>query len=234
MKLAIMQPYLLPYIGYFQLLNAVDVFLIYDDVQFVRKGWQHRNRILVNGCDKGFSLPLEKAPQKALINERTIAKTFWEHEQDRLLRTLQRSYAKAPYFEEGYQLALSCFRHADSNLSGFVEHSIRVCCEYLGIHTKLIRSSTLDIGTGLRGQDRILALCRLLDTRHYINPIGGLLLYDRNAFREQGIHLSFLRSKEIQYEQFAHPFVPWLSIVDIIMFNPIERISEYLHQFELV
>lgn len=234
MKLAIMQPYIFPYIGYIQLVNAVDKFVIYDDVQFIKEGWIHRNRLLVNREAKQFTLPLQKDSHTALINERMLASDRWKRERQKLLTMIQQSYCKAPCYSDVFALVEGCLPTEEVNLVDLVAHALAVCCTYLGITTELVRSSSLKIGMNLRGQERILAICNALQAEHYINAIGGRDLYRQEAFNRQGILLSFIKTKEITYPQFNNEFIPWLSIIDVMMFNSREKIREYLNMYELV
>lgn len=234
MTIAIMQPYLFPYIGYFQLLNAVDRFVVYDDVQFIKEGWIHRNRILSNGQSKTFTIPLFKASYTDLICDRTIAQDRWVIERGKLLTTITQNYGKAPYHKQAIELVESCLLNDSSQLTDFILNALRVCCSYIGIDTEIIVSSKQAIACQFRGQDRVISICKALGTDHYINAIGGTELYAPSSFEAQGIKLSFLKSQEVDYPQFKNTFVPWLSIIDIMMFNSRDRIQDYLGMYELV
>lgn len=229
---AIMQPYFFPYIGYFQLINAVDEFIIYDNIKYTKKGWINRNRILNRGSDAVFSLPLKKASDALDIRERELASEFDAH---KLLNQLRGLYGKAPQYEPVMALIQSVLMASDRNLFRFLRNSMEKTCGFLGISTPLITSSTLDIDHSLQSQDKVLALCQSVDGTTYINPIGGVELYSRSEFSRSGIHLAFLRSTLMEYPQFDHPFVPWLSIIDVMMFNSPHAIqSKLLPKFELV
>jgi hypothetical protein len=234
MKLAIMQPYFFPYIGYFQLINAVDKFVIYDDVQFIKEGWIHRNRLLVNQSAKLFTLPLKKASHTARIYERSLATQHWKNEQKKILTMIRQSYGKSPYFHDTIALIESCFLYDGSGLVDFLLHSLNACCRQLGISTRLILSSSLDINTELKAQDRVIAICTNLKASHYINAIGGMDLYDCSSFSAAGINLSFIKTEDIIYSQFRNEFIPWLSIIDVMMFNSPDKIKQFLDKYELV
>ena len=234
MKLAIMQPYFLPYIGYFQLMNAADQFVVYDNIQFSKKGWFHRNRILVNGTAKMFSVPLKKDSDYLDVVQRQLAGSF-EKETNRILRTIEASYRKAPYYEEVMPLVQECFQGRSGNLFDFIYSSLTLVMQFLEIDTKMVISSSLDIDHSLKSQDKVLAICRSLDADTYINAIGGKDLYTAEAFRNRGIELRFIKTEPIEYTQCGNEFVPWLSIIDVMMFNPRERIDEYLsHRYSLI
>jgi hypothetical protein len=232
MRLGIMQPYFLPYIGYFQLIAAVDLFIVYDNIKYTKKGWINRNRMLSNGADSVFSLPL-KADSDALdVRERSLAPAF---DRARFLQKFAGAYQKAPHFRTTYAL-LEEVVHCDAdNLFEFIHHSLRATCRHLGIGTEFRVSSTVPIDHQLRGQDKVIALCHAVDAQTYVNPIGGVELYTKDAFGRGGIDLHFIRSRPVEYEQFGQPFVPWLSIVDVLMFNsPRETLARIQTDFDLI
>lgn len=232
MKLAIMQPYFLPYIGYYQLIASADTFVIYDDIKYTKKGWINRNRRLQNGADAMFSLPLKKGSDSLDVVQRELAADF---DPGALLNQLKGSYARAPYFSEVWPVLEQVVRYEERNLFRYIHHSVVELCAHLGISTRILSSSEVGIDRALKAQDKVLALCRTLDADTYINPIGGVELYDRDVFREQGIELKFLRSKTFEYPQFGAPFVPWLSIVDVMMFNSADDVRTHISSsYELV
>jgi WbqC-like protein family len=231
MKVAIMQPYFLPYIGYFQLINAVDV-VIYDNIQFSKKGWFHRNRLLVNGNADYFTLPLKKDSDYLNVNQRYLGDN-WDEEKSKILRKIKECYRKAPNFESTYKLVESVFENSEKNLFEFLYNSVLTVNSYLGIDTKIIKSSVINIDHELKSQDKVLAICNKLEAKQYINPIGGLELYDNNSFTNLNIDLSFLQSNSIEYQQLGQAFIPWLSIVDVLMFNDLAKIKSWLSDFKL-
>ncbi len=233
MRLAIMQPYFMPYIGYFQLIQAVDKFVVYDNIQFTKKGWINRNRILVNGKDEYITLPLKKDSDYLDINQRNLAESFSE-DRSKILRKISESYKKAPFFKETSLVIEKLFAFSGSNLFDFIHHSIHILCTTLQIATPIIVSSTLTIDHTLKAENKVLAICKQMGATHYINPIGGVNLYDKDFFALSSIKLNFLQTKEINYPQLkGHSFVPFLSIIDVLMFNSIETISNYLKEFDL-
>lgn len=227
MKLAIMQPYIFPYIGYFQLISSVDQFVVYDNIQFTKKGWINRNRILVNGKDEYFTIPIKKDSDYLHVVDRKLADTF-QTEKLKLLRKISEAYKKAPYFSTVFPLIESILNRDADNLFEFVYHSLLMTCKFLGIHTQFIVSSTIDIDHQLKSQDKVLAICKALQADQYINPIGGVELYAKEIFIGHNIRLNFIRSNAIEYPQFKNEFIPWLSIVDVMMFNSNEQIGTYL------
>jgi hypothetical protein len=231
MKVAVMQPYFLPYIGYFQLIAAVGMFVVYDNIKYTKKGWINRNRILQNGRDATISLPLKKDADHLDVRERVLAPDFGR---DKLLNQIREAYRRAPEFERTFPLVERIVRHPDPNLFGFLHHSIAATCEHLGIGTPIVVSSTIPIDHGLRNQDKVLALCQAVGATTYVNAIGGQELYSKDAFRERGIELAFIRSLPFEYAQLGEAFVPWLSIVDVMMFNPPDAVCDCINRYELI
>ena len=222
-----MQPYFLPYIGYFQLMAAVDVFVIYDNIKYTKKGWINRNRMLQNGSDVTFSLPLKKDSDSLHVVQRELAADF---DRGKLLNKFCGAYARAPYFSQIYPLLERIVAYEDNNLFRYIYHSLVKTCAHLGISTKIHISSDIDIDHGLKGQDKVLALCQALGADIYINAIGGTELYVREDFVAHGIELNFIRSKPFEYPQFGACFVPWLSIVDVMMFNAHDEVRATIMQ----
>lgn len=232
MKLAIMQPYFMPYIGYFQLIAAVDTFIVYDNIKYTKKGWINRNRMLQNGKDEMFSLPLKSGSDSLDVCERELAADF---NRDKLLNQFKGTYRRAPYFEQTFPLIEQIVRYEDANLFRFLHHSIVRTCEHLGIATEIRISSSIAIDHGLKGQDKVLALCEALGATTYINAIGGMALYSKEAFRGRGVELKFIKSRPFDYGQFGAEFVPWLSIIDVMMFNSREEtLAVATRNFDLV
>jgi len=232
MRLGIMQPYFMPYIGYFQLIAAVDLFIVYDNIKYTKKGWINRNRMLVNGADAIFSLPLKKDSDMLDIVQRELSSEF---NREKLLGQFKGAYIKAPYFNEFYPLLEKIIRFKDGNLFTYIENSLNEICRHLKIETKIIISSNFPINHELKAQDKVIALCNATHADSYINTIGGTELYDRNQFLSHGVKLQFIKAKSFEYSQFAAPFVPWLSIVDVLMFNPIEVVQECINSnYELI
>ena len=228
MKTAVMQPYFFPYIGYWQLINAVDIFVIFDDVNFIKKGFVNRNNILINGEKKYITLQLKGASQNKCINEITVGDNV-----EKILKTIYMTYRKAPYFHEIYHLLEKVLQYQEKNLASFLGNSIMIISDYLSINTKFIFSSTLEKNNVLKGQDKIIDICKQLGTDCYINSIGGQALYDKKDFKKNNIILNFLKSYPAIYKQFNYEFVSSLSIIDIMMFNSRYQIKKMLNNYEL-
>lgn len=234
MKLGIMQPYFLPYIGYWQLLNAVDKFVIYDNIQFTKKSWIRRNRILQNGKDSFITIPLNSGSDYLDITERFISDQYFDKDADKLLRKIRDAYRKAPYFDESMPIIEKCIQCKEKNLFTFILNSIKIISEYLGITTEIIISSHIEMNHSLKNQERVIEICKNLSATTYINPIGGLELYDRKIFEARGVELKFIKSKTGKYEQFKNEFIPNLSIIDVMMFNSKDDIIKMLDTYEFI
>jgi WbqC-like protein len=232
MKLAIMQPYFLPYPGYFQLIAAVDVFVVYDNIKYVKSGWINRNRLCRNGEAATFSLPLKHASDSLDVRERELAAAF---DPEKLLNQFRGAYGQAPQFARVFAWLEQVIRHAERNLFRYLDHSIRTACDLLAVGTEIRTSSDIAIDHTLKKQDKVIALCRAAGARTYVNAIGGTELYDKEEFRRQGIGLEFLRSKPFEYPQLEPAFVPSLSIVDALMFNSLEIVrARVADHYELI
>ena len=232
MRLAIMQPYFFPYIGYFQLIAAVDQFIVYDNIKYTKKGWINRNRMLKNGKDEMFSLPLKSDSDYLDICERELAADF---NRDKLLNQIKSAYRRAPYFAQTFPVVEQIVRYEDANLFRFLHHSIVKTCEHLEIKTEIKISSSLAIDHGLKNQDKVLSLCEAVGASTYVNAIGGKELYSKETFREKVLELKFIQSKPFEYPQFDNEFVPWLSIIDVMMFNPLDTIRTCIStNYELI
>ena len=230
MKLGIMQPYFFPYIGYFQLMNAVDEFVVYDNIEFTKKGWINRNRILVNGQDSFITLPLKKDSDYLDVRDRYLADS-WPSERVKMLNRIKESYRKAPQFDSVYPVIEKSILFEESNLFKYILNSLNIVKAYEGIDTPLIISSTLAIDDTLKADKKVIAICKARNADTYVNPIGGIQLYIKDDFKNEGIDLHFLKANDFEYKQFDNEFVPWLSIIDVMMFNSREEIKEYLNSF---
>jgi hypothetical protein len=231
-RTAIMQPYFFPYIGYFQLINSVDLFIVYDNIKYTKKGWINRNRILLNGKDTTISLPIKSDSDFLDVRERELAPDF---DPTKLINQIGGAYRRAPYFAQVFPMIEEILRQQESNLFKFLYRSIIAVCERLGITTEIRISSGIAIDHSLKNQHKVLALCEAVDTEIYVNAIGGLELYSKPDFHACGIELKFIRSKPFVYPQFDNDFIPWLSIIDVLMFNSLDATREGIRlNYELV
>ena len=232
MKIAIMQPYLFPYIGYFQLLNSVDKFILYDDVQWIKGGWINRNRILLNGEARLITLSVKKRSTYDLINQFEISEEY--NNRIKFLNKIKAAYSKSPFYKKIIPMLEKIILNKESNLAKYIKNSLEELKSYLGIDTPIYFSSSLKKNNKLKGQDRVIEICKVMKATTYINPIGGLELYDKQVFKKNGINLFFLKSKNIEYQQLSNLFIPNLSIIDIMMFNSLEKIKKFLNEFILI
>jgi len=233
MKLAIMQPYFFPYIGYFQLINLVDEFVIYDNIQFTKKGWINRNRILVNSKDDYITIPLKKDSDYLDVNRRFLADT-WHIDRKKLINRIVESYRKAPHFDSTITLLEKCLNNDKTNLFEFLYFSISEVTKFLEIRSKFRFSSSLNIDHNLKSEDKVLEICKHLNANQYINPIGGIDLYSKSHFNDNNVILKFMRSIPQIYHQFnSNEFIPCLSIIDVMMFNNKEEIIKHLKSYTL-
>lgn len=233
MKIGVMQPYFLPYLGYWQLMNAVDKYVIYDDVNYITRGRINRNAILVNGTSQNINLMLNKASQNKHINEIFLLDDQGISKK-KTLKTLEMAYHKAPYWNDVRPLLNDIFEYPELNLALFLKHSFEVIGDYLGIKTELILSSEIDKDNSLKCENKIYAICGKLSATEYYNSVGGMDLYSKDEFARRNIKLSFPKMKEIKYQQFNNDFVPNLSIVDVMMFNSQEEVQKLLLEYELI
>jgi WbqC-like protein family len=235
MRLAIMQPYLFPYIGYLQLVAAVDRFVVYDDVSFIKNGWINRNRILggPNGAAPAYiTAPLDGASSSKPIRE--VGVSLEPRWRSKRLKMVAQTYGRAPCFREVFPLVEAVLGRGDRYIGAMAVASLRAVCGYLDLSPDWVASSSHYGNDNLHGQARVLDICRREQATEYINPIGGIELYTRAAFADHGVALRFLKPRLTEYAQLGAPFVPGLSILDVLMFNPPARAREMLHEFDLV
>ena len=229
-----MQPYFLPNLGYFHLINSVDVFVIYDDIQYTKKGWINRNRLIFDGNIDYVTIPLVKDSDFLNVNQRTISQG-WEKEKSKLFRKLEQYYRKRDNFDKGLALTEKILNYNDVNLFNFIDHSVKLICQFLGIKTRVLPSSTLGDFSEYKGKDKVIAICRALNSETYVNAIGGMSLYDKDEFLNSGLDLKFVKSVFKPYNQNIDVFEPGLSVIDLI-FSIADKalLLEQLQSYELI
>ncbi len=230
-SVGIMQAYFMPYIGYFQLINAVDEFVIYDNIQYTKKGWINRNRILQGDGDRYITLPLKKDSDYLDIRERYLSESF---DSRKMLQQIRTIYHKAPYYSDVAEWLEGIISYDDHNLFQYIFHSVKEVCHYLEIKTPIVVSSDMQYDVRLKGQDKVIAICKERNCDRYINAIGGMELYQPAAFEREGMELRFIQTVFQEYPQFKNSFVPALSIIDVLMFNSKEQIKEMLLSYNLL
>lgn len=224
-----MQPYFLPYLGYFQLIQNSNVFIVADEYQFTARGWINRNRAILNNQISTFTIPVSAAGKN--INDKIIA----DMESARSLkRRMIQSYKKSPNFTKTALLLDSIFSLNDVSLQMFIHNSIQCICEYLQIDTRIIKLSELDYDRNLKGEDRVVSICKNLGATKYLNPEGGKYIYNKESFARADLKLEFIEHKPIEYVQNYPGFTPRLSVVDsIFMLNSRITMEEHLKSFEI-
>jgi hypothetical protein len=254
MKIAIMQPYFFPYIGYFQAINVVDKYILYDNVNFIKKAWMNRNRhLLKNANSCYFQVPLKKQSSFRKIHEiELIEDDKWKKQ---MLKSIFFNYKRSKYFDDVYPLIEYVINYQTNKLTELNFQSIKSVCNYLKIKTEItadsVKYNDIEIKLTAKNIDekdfpdlklidwqrkviRILEICRIERANIFINAIGGINLYSKNVFLQNGIDLKFIKTKNIEYLQFDNDFVPDLSIIDVMMFNSPEDIRRLLNEYELV
>lgn len=235
MKIAGMQPYLFPYIGYFQIIYAADRFVIADNAQFINRGWINRNRILVDDKAHMITAALTKDCSHLKINERFFTNEFNEKGKKKILKTIHHAYKKAPNFKICYDLVESILMYNNNNVAEFTKNSLKEICSFLEIETLVLTQSELDIPSQLEAQDTVIQICKKLNATRCINAIGGMQLYSAKEFEKNGVDLKFIKIKEaFKYKQFNDQFIPNLSIIDVMMFNSQMETKKLLTEFDLI
>ena len=230
MKIGIMQPYFFPYIGYFQLIRAVDKFVFYDDVNFIKNGWINRNRILLNNQAVYITIQLKGASSFKPIN----CVEFTDN-RGKLKKTIEQAYKKAPHFDSVWPVINACLDYRTKYISELAIHSVEQVSIYLNLNTHFEKSSLHYAGTKkLAREERLKEICRINNASQYINPIGGTELYKKDDFATIGGGISFIKSKDIRYAQYMNEFLPGLSIIDVMMFNSVDGINSLLKNYELI
>jgi hypothetical protein len=227
-----MQPYFLPYIGYFQLIHAVDLFILYDNIEYTKAGWINRNRLCRNGEAVTFSLPLSADSDHLHVGERRLAPNF---RPEKILNQFKGAYSKAPFFSSTLPLLEGILYFEARNLFTFLHHALLRVCGHLKLRTEVRLSSSIPIDHGLKSVAKVLAICEAVKATQYINSIGGTALYSAEAFAARHIELFFLQGTAVRYSQFNREFVPMLSIIDVLMFNSLESVGSLIESgYELV
>ena len=233
-----MQPYLLPYLGYFQLMNAVDEWVVFDDIQYRRHSWINRNRILSPNLEKEWkyiSIPLKRYSQTKLITQIEINNdNKWC---DSILGGL--SYykrVKAPFYKDTVSFIEPLIQNKYEFISELNIILMKHIANLLNIKTNIRISSEEDFKfkKNMESDDWALEISKKLGASTYINPLGGLEIFDKKKYKKEGIEIKFLKTNNIFYKQSKRNFVPFLSIIDVLMFNSIENIKIMLDKYELV
>lgn len=233
MKLANMQPYLFPYIGYMQLIHAVDKFVILDDVQYINHGWINKNRLLINGKATNFVFPLKADSPHININGRFFSEQI-DICKEKFLKTVNLAYKKAPYYSETISVIERIVSYQEKNVAKYVTHSILELCGHLHIDSEILISSEIEKDNNKKRQELMIEICKKCGGDVYINAIGGQELYSQELFESVDLELYFIQMDEIVYKQYNYEFVPKLSVIDVLMFNGKKNTEEFLNRYKLI
>ncbi|MFS8063614.1 MAG: WbqC family protein [Luteimonas sp.] len=231
LRVALMQPYFFPYLGYFQLMHAVDCFVFYDDAQFMKGGWVNRNRLLVDGRPGWWTFPVVHASHRLPICGREYRSA--PAQTARLIAQVEHAYRLAPHFGSMFPRIAGYLGSPQSNVAAFNQAHLESLARDMGLRCRFLASSELVPGTTLGGQAKVIEICRALGATHYINSPGGQALYDADVFADAGLQLGFLHPRPEPYPQFGQPHAASLSIVDALMFNDPEHMRQLLRQYDL-
>ena len=254
MKLAAMQPYFFPYLGYFQLISAVDKFILYDRLNYIRQGWVNRNRILpVHGHPTYLVVPLKNQSVYSKISDILIDnRTNWRR---KTCRQIEMNYRKSFFFDQVFPLVEETLAGKEDHLTGLNGATTRAVCDFLEIPTEIVtdvsgykaleieleKSDSALIASYVRQQQladiktiRVLEICKKENAATYINAIGGQALYDKNVFARNGIELYFIQSQPYTYQQRSKEFFPNLSILDVLMNCGKAGTQQLLNDYELI
>jgi hypothetical protein len=255
MKLAIMQPYFFPYLGYFQGICAVDKYLLYDNLAYIKEGWINRNRYLVTrGTPIYFIAPVKGKSSFAKIKDvELVEDRIWRQ---KLLKSIVVNYKRRPFFDEVYPLVEHVVNADLSLLTDLCSLSIRTICDYLDIATEMASGSAkfLELEAQLSSDEadlqkrfpsirletlerkvfRAIAMCHIEKAEVFVNAIGGQSLYNKAEFKNNNIDLFFVRTRPYSYPQSTPDFYPDLSIIDVLMNCGKEGTRRLLQQFDLI
>ena len=228
MKLAVMQPYLFPYIGYFQLIYAADIFLIYDDVAYIKRGFVNRNNLLTPNGVTRFTVSVPGGSQNKLFSDLKFSRNV-----DKVLKMIEHGYSKAPYFDDVFPIIRETLEFEDRSIASVCMKSYENIFSYLSIDRKIRKTSDLDYDRSTSALERLVMLCEYFGADCYINSPGGRKLYAKPDFANRGIKLKFIDSLPVTYSQGTSEFVPNLSIIDVLMRCSPETVKNFLTYYEL-
>lgn len=229
MVVGVMQPYLFPYLGYYQLVFHCDKFVFYDDVNFIKGGYINRNNILSNGKKQLFTMPVEQASSFKKINDLSF-----QPNTKKIIKSIEQAYSKAPYFNEVMPLVSRVLNSNNRNVSSIASFSVIAIFEYLQLEKDFYFSSQLDYNREQAAANKLYAICDLFGADKYCNSLGGQKLYSKKCFLENGIDLSFISMGAINYQQCKNEFVEGLSMIDVLMWNSKKEVIKLLTEYRLV
>jgi hypothetical protein len=231
-SIAIMQPYVFPYLGYFHLISAANFFIFYDDVNYIKQGWINRNRILINGKPFTFTIPVSNGSSFSLI--KNVVPAFNEKWIDRFYKQTNQNYNKAPFYGEVVDIVMDVFHKKFDSIADLAIKSIENVFSYLQTPFHYAKSSVIAPESRcMRRADRLAYITKSLGYRHYVNAAGGKKLYSKEEFAAMNVKLSFVESLPLSYKQGRNEFVPGLSVIDCLMFNDIEHVKKLFSCYKL-
>ena len=233
-NIAIMQPYIFPYVGYFCLIQASDVFVFYDDVNFITRGRINRNQVILNGEVYKFTIPLVKPSQNKIIKD---VQTFQlEKFRDKFTQQVSSSYKDSKFLKKGLEYLGNVLYSGQEKISDIAITSILELYKYIDVHKEFIRSSDyFEDSINLSKADRLIDITHSLNSNDYINTMGGMKLYDKTYFKDRDINLKFINPKFHGYHQpNSKKFIPGLSIIDLVMNNSPQEILNLISDYEIL
>ncbi len=232
MKLAIMQPYFLPYLGYFNLLFHSDIFVLYNDINYIERGWINRNKIIKKDGFNLFTIPLRKASATKLISDIYISdEQKWR---SKLLKTIEITYVKAPYFNSTYNLVEKIVLKKIYKLDEFIKNSITEILNFIELEKGIIFSSDFDYDRNTNKENKLVSITRNLQANTLVFPPGSRDLYSETFFIKKDINTEVIIPNLSKYKQFKkNEFTPGLSIVDVLMFNDIEEVKKLFNDYKI-
>lgn len=229
MILAVMQPYLFPYIGYYQLAYHCDMFIFYDDVNYIKGGYINRNNILTRNGKQLFTIPVNQASSFKKINELEFSNNI-----KKVLATIQQAYSKSPNFELIYPIIEKVLLSDDRNVAKITSNSIIEVFKYLELPFNYEYSSNIDYDRELDAKNKLFSFCKLYNAKKYVNTPGGKNLYNKDEFKKNNIELGFIETDNIIYTQFNNDkFESNLSIIDLLMNLSKDKILSILNKYHL-
>lgn len=227
--IAIMQPYLFPYLGYYQLVHHVETFVFLDDVTFIKQGYIHRNTIRLDGKPHRFALPVKNQSSYRLINDHYFL------DGSMLIDLVALAYKNAPHYSRVMPLVAEVIDQSERNVAKLAARSVSIVFEYLGLDRRILFSSEINKNNTLKAQERVINICQVLGAQRYTNSIGGISLYSRSDFSTAGIVLEFIRIRnEMIYQTQNYPYLPGLSMIDVLMICPHDQVLTLLEMYDVV
>jgi hypothetical protein len=209
-----MQPYFFPYLGYFHLIDAVDCFVVLDDVDYAKNGWINRNRILINSEVSWFTVPVYSTGKRLTEKRYALDARFF----DTARRKISFAYGNSALLGQILWLFDQWEASQDTRVASVNTMLLQAVCELVGIRKPVfMASSEMSLHRELTGQQRVYEICKQVGASKYVNLPGGATLYSSEEFQLQGLGLRFVESQFLPYPQRSTAFVPGLSVLDLLL-----------------